>query len=62
MVSSYKIQARERGGLWVTVDILFCAEIAWEVLHKYLIERPDFYSIRLKHGDIVMFMEGNSND
>ena len=56
MVSSYKIQARERGGLWVTVDILFCAEIAWEVLHKYLIERPDFYSIRLKHGDIVMFM------
>ena len=58
MVSSYKIQARETGGLWVTVDILFCAAEAWEALHRRLIDRPSSISFRLTCGGIIMYKEG----
>lgn len=62
MASSYKIQARETGGLWVTIDILFCSSAAWEALHRYLVDRPSFISFRLTYGGKLLFMEGNAND
>lgn len=62
MTSSYKIQARETGGLWVTVDILFCAADAWEALHRYLMDRPSFVAFRLTYGGRLLYMEGNAND
>lgn len=61
-MASYKIQARETGGLWVTIDILFCAAEAWDALHKHLISRPSFISFRLTYGGKLLFMEGNAND
>lgn len=61
-MASYKIQARETGGLWVTLDIIFRAAEAWETLHKYLVGRPNFISYRLTYGGRLLFMEGNAND
>ena len=60
-MASYKIQARETDGLWVTVDILSCAVEAWDALHRYLIDRPSFVAFRLTYGSILMYMEGNAN-
>ena len=57
-MASYKIQARERDGQWVTVDILFCAADAWDALHRRLIDRPSSISFRMTCGGIIMYKEG----
>lgn len=61
-MASYKISARETGGLWVTIDILFSACAAWDAFHGYLMDRPSFVAFRLTYGGRLLYMEGNAND